>query len=148
MKVLFSSFPKNVHTAWLDPQTKMLQPLFITKQTARHVKALFTSFLHDGQPDREDMNHNYPTKETSPLLLVITAYNLMIHISSLYIHLLRHQRLPRCLQITQPRPTKNTSGVFTNRHLLCILWCYYVQQSSESTVKRGLRFFAVDIRDD
>ena len=33
MKVLFSSFPKNDHTAWFDPQTKKLEPLCITKQT-------------------------------------------------------------------------------------------------------------------
>ena len=33
IKVLFSSFPKNGHTAWFDPQTKKLAPHCITKQT-------------------------------------------------------------------------------------------------------------------
>ena len=36
MKVLFSSFSKNAHTAWFDPQTKKLQPHCNTKQTAPH----------------------------------------------------------------------------------------------------------------
>ena len=36
MKVLFSSFPKNGHTAWFDPQTKKLEPHCNTKQTAPH----------------------------------------------------------------------------------------------------------------
>ena len=36
MKVLFSSFPKNAHTAWFDPQTKKLEPHCITKHTAPH----------------------------------------------------------------------------------------------------------------
>ena len=34
MKVLFSSFPKNGHTALFDPQTKKLEPRCITKQIA------------------------------------------------------------------------------------------------------------------
>ena len=33
MKVLCSGFPKNGHTTWFDPQTKKLEPHFITKQT-------------------------------------------------------------------------------------------------------------------
>ena len=35
MKVLFSSFPKNGHTAWFDPQTKKLEPHCITKHTTK-----------------------------------------------------------------------------------------------------------------
>ena len=34
--LLFSSFLKNGHTAWFDPQTKKLEPRCITKQTGQH----------------------------------------------------------------------------------------------------------------
>ena len=36
MKVLFSSFAKNGHTAWFDPQTEKLEQHCITKQKAPH----------------------------------------------------------------------------------------------------------------
>ena len=40
MKVLFSSFPKNAHTAWFDRQTKKLEPHCITKHTAPHKRTV------------------------------------------------------------------------------------------------------------
>ena len=41
MKVLFSSFLKNGHTAWFDPHTKKLEPHCITIQTALHESTKF-----------------------------------------------------------------------------------------------------------
>ena len=48
-KVLFSSFPKNGHTTWFDPQSKKIEPHFITKQTAQHestVQKLLKGWSH------------------------------------------------------------------------------------------------------
>ena len=42
VKALCSSFPKNGHIAWFDPQTKKLESHCITKQTAAPV--LFSGF--------------------------------------------------------------------------------------------------------
>ena len=49
MKVLFSSFLRNGHTAWFDPQTEKLEPHCITKQTASHESTVFRSFAKTGR---------------------------------------------------------------------------------------------------
>ena len=44
IKALFSSFLKNGHSSWFDPQTKMLEPHCITKQKAPHEKYCSVAF--------------------------------------------------------------------------------------------------------
>ena len=46
MKVLSSSFPKNGHSVWFNPQTKKLEPHCITKQTAPQKTSSFPKDCH------------------------------------------------------------------------------------------------------
>ena len=70
MKVLFSSFLKNGHTAWFDPQTKKLETTLYQNNQHR-MKVLFSSFPKNGHiawfdPETKRLQPHFITKQTAP----------------------------------------------------------------------------------
>ena len=70
MKVLFSSFPNNAHTAWFDTQTKSWNHT-VTQNKQHHMKVLFSSFPKNAHtawfdPQTKKLEPHCITKQTAP----------------------------------------------------------------------------------